>query len=286
MPSVYELPLGFIEEGLDSRISEQLQILAKDADMSDWKEIVDRMKRASKEVTVAIVGKYVDLHESYKSLNEALRHGGIANEAKVNIRFIEAGDIEKTSDCSGLLSGVDGILIPGGFGSRGGEGKILAISWARVNKVPFLGICLGLQLALIEFARNICGLQGANSTEFDPDSPYPSLMFRRRVVNLVKRFHLCDLVPSSVCLMKVPWPIAFMARRKSKNAIAIAMRCPMSCWVACRCWWPRHIRNSHWRTSQISATTPDGRRGVVDIIELKDHHFLCQHVPSRVQVQA
>ena len=102
VPSVYELPLGFIEEGLDSRISEQLQILAKDADMSDWKEIVDRMKRASKEVTVAIVGKYVDLHESYKSLNEALRHGGIANEAKVNIRFIEAGDIEKTSECSGL----------------------------------------------------------------------------------------------------------------------------------------------------------------------------------------
>ncbi|HQL56319.1 MAG: CTP synthase [Deltaproteobacteria bacterium ADurb.Bin058] len=274
VPSVYELPLGFIEEGLDSRISEQLQILAKDADMSDWKEIVDRMKRASKEVTVAIVGKYVDLHESYKSLNEALRHGGIANEAKVNIRFIEAGDIEKTSDCSGLLSGVDGILIPGGFGSRGGEGKILAISWARVNKVPFLGICLGLQLALIEFARNICGLQGANSTEFDPDSPYP-------IVNVPPESRESgeEIPPMRLGAFKCLLDEGSLAHRlygKKEIEERHRHRYEVSNELLGKLVDAGGLVISGIHTGERAKSAPplpDGRRGVVDIIELKDHPF-------------
>ena len=136
-----------------------------------WKRLVEALENPKHEVTIAMVGKYVDLTDSYKSLNEALVHAGIYARSKVNIRYVDSESIE--SEGIGVLKGVDAVLVPGGFGKRGVEGKMKAIQYARENKVPYLGICLGMQLAVIEFARNVVGLAGANSTEFDPDTPHP-----------------------------------------------------------------------------------------------------------------
>lgn len=172
-PSVYQIPLAFHEEGLDARITDLLGIWARDTHLDDWRRIVEALKVTDPAVRIAVVGKYVDLVESYKSLNEALMHGGIANGCKVLLNFIEAEDLEKAEDTGAFLAGADGVLVPGGFGMRGIDGKIRAICHARENRIPFLGICLGLQLAIIECARNVCGLEGANSTEFDAAAPHP-----------------------------------------------------------------------------------------------------------------
>jgi len=136
-----------------------------------WKRLVEALEDPQHEVTIAMVGKYVDLTDSYKSLNESLVHAGIHARSKVNIRYVDSESIEREG--IGVLKGVDAVLVPGGFGKRGVEGKIKAIQYARESKVPYLGICLGMQLAVIEFARNVAGLAGANSTEFDPDTPHP-----------------------------------------------------------------------------------------------------------------
>ncbi len=172
-PSVYQIPLAFHEEGLDARITELLGIWARETRLDDWRRIVEALKVTEPAVRIAVVGKYVDLVESYKSLNEALLHGGIANNCKVHLNFVEAEDLEKSDDPGAFLAGADGVLVPGGFGVRGIEGKIRAIRHARERRIPFLGICLGLQLAIIECARNVCGLERANSTEFDEATPHP-----------------------------------------------------------------------------------------------------------------
>ena len=169
--SIYELPLTLHAEGIDDRIAESLNIWSREPVLDKWRDIVRRVKNPSGQVSIAIVGKYVDLTESYKSLNEALTHGGIANDVRVNLLFVDAEDIEKKG-CESFLSKADGVLVPGGFGSRGTEGKFLAVQYARENKVPFFGICLGLQSAVVEFARNVCGLEGANSTEFDEETAH------------------------------------------------------------------------------------------------------------------
>ncbi len=163
--TVYEVPLSFMEEGLDKLIEKKLALNLREPDVEIWNQVVERIKNPKYECSIAIVGKYVNLKDSYKSLEEALIHGGIANNARVNLKWVDSEDVE-AHGVEYHLSEVDGILVPGGFGSRGIEGKIAAVQYAREKKIPYFGICLGMQLAVIEFGRHVCGLS-ANSTEFD-----------------------------------------------------------------------------------------------------------------------
>lgn len=170
--SIYEVPLMLAKYGFDKIVVNRLGLKCKDSDLAPWTAMVERMKNPQSTVTIAIVGKYVALPDAYLSVAEALRHGGLAHDVKVDIKWVNSEDIE-SGEVSKVIGKVDGILVPGGFGNRGIEGKIEAIRWARENKIPFLGICLGMQCAVIEFARNVCGMKGANSSEFDPQTPYP-----------------------------------------------------------------------------------------------------------------
>ncbi|MFJ5445648.1 CTP synthase [Methylobacillus methanolivorans] len=169
--TIYSIPRMLHEQMLDEIVCHKLNLLARAADLSSWNRIVHTLKNPKHEVNIAFVGKYVDLTESYKSLTEALIHAGIHNESKVNIHYIDSEDVEKQGTAE--LEKMDAILVPGGFGKRGTEGKIAAIRYARESNTPYLGICLGMQLAVIEFARNVAKLKDANSTEFDPKSPHP-----------------------------------------------------------------------------------------------------------------
>ncbi len=169
---IYEVPLIFHKEGLDEKIVEMLNIWTRAPQLEDWGRIVKSLKEPELFVTIAIVGKYVNLTESYKSLNEALVHGGIPNDCRVNLIFVDSEKIEE-NNCKQIFADIDGILVPGGFGSRGIEGKIYAAQYARESRVPFFGICLGMQIAVVEFARNVAGMAGAHSQEFDENTPYP-----------------------------------------------------------------------------------------------------------------
>ena len=169
--SIYKIPGILHDQMLDEIVCHKLNILAKAADLSVWKKLVDGLEHPQHEVDIAFVGKYVDLTESYKSLTEALAHAGMHTRSRVRIHYMDSEEIEKNG--VGALEKMDAILVPGGFGKRGTEGKMAAIRYARENKVPYLGICLGMQLAVIEYARDVAGLADANSTEFDPDSPHP-----------------------------------------------------------------------------------------------------------------
>ena len=166
--SIYEVPLRLHDEGLDERLVQKLNIWSRQPDLSAWHDLRARRLAATDTLKIGVVGKYVHFADSYKSLNEALIHGGFANGAKVELSFIDSETLEDATDIATLLGNVDAILVPGGFGVRGVEGMIRAIQFAREEKIPFFGICLGLQLAVIEFARNVCGLSGAGSREFDP----------------------------------------------------------------------------------------------------------------------
>ncbi len=174
--SIYEVPLCFRQEGLDDKILELLNVWTASPKLDMWQDLVQKVKNPEKKVLIGIIGKYVDLTESYKSLHEALVHGGVANNAMVELRYVSAEDLEK-KDGAELLAGCDGILVPGGFGSRGVEGKIQAVRYARESKIPFFGICLGMQLAVVEFARNVVGMADANSTEFDQKTQHPVIYF-------------------------------------------------------------------------------------------------------------
>jgi CTP synthase len=169
---IYEVPLMLHSEGLDDLIAERLNIWSRAPDLSTWQRIVARFKSAPRgTVKIGIVGKYVHLKDSYKSLHEALVHGALDNECRVELEYIDSEQVEQQGP-EALLSGMDAVLVPGGFGDRGTEGKISAIGFARTNRIPFFGICLGMQLAVAEFARTVAGLAGANSTEFDKDTPH------------------------------------------------------------------------------------------------------------------
>jgi CTP synthase len=170
--TIYEVPLFFHKEGLDDKIVSLLNIWTRAPKLEGWERLVDRVKNPKHEVTIAIVGKYIHLRESYKSLNEALCHGGIANDCRVNLDFVDSETIDD-SNCMERLGAADGILVPGGFGERGIPGKIRAVQYARQEKVPFFGICLGMQMAVVEFARHVAGMEGAHSTEFDEATPFP-----------------------------------------------------------------------------------------------------------------
>ena len=169
--SIYKIPSMLHHQMLDEIICHQLGIRARPADLSVWDRLVYSLEHPEHSITVAMVGKYVGLTESYKSLTEALIHAGLHTRTKVNVRYIDSERLQ--DDGVESLADIDAVLVPGGFGKRGIEGKILAVRWAREHKVPYLGICLGMQIAVIEYARNVCGLTGANSTEFDPDTPHP-----------------------------------------------------------------------------------------------------------------
>ncbi|MFC1642480.1 CTP synthase, partial [Myxococcota bacterium] len=170
---IYELPLMLHAEGIDVQIAERLNIWSRQPVLSSWKQTVERFKRPSHgSVRIGVVGKYVHLQDSYKSLHEALVHGGLASGVSVELDYIDSEDIERSSPAE-RLAGLDGILVPGGFGDRGVEGKIAAIRHVRENRIPYFGICLGMQLAVVEFARHVCGLNGANSTEVEKSPPHP-----------------------------------------------------------------------------------------------------------------
>ncbi|WP_304228877.1 CTP synthase [Phascolarctobacterium succinatutens] len=173
--SIYEVPMLMEEQGLDSIVLRKLEMEDKPKDMQGWHDMVARiLKKYDKKVTIAVVGKYVALQDAYISITESLRHAAVANEAELDIHWVNAEEIEADdTDMDKVMAGVDGILVPGGFGNRGIEGKIKAIQYAREHKIPFFGICLGMQCAVIEFARHVCGMADANSSEFNPNSTHP-----------------------------------------------------------------------------------------------------------------
>jgi CTP synthase len=169
---VYLVPLALQEQGLDELVVRKLGIDAPPADLGEWLELTERINQRNESVEIALVGKYVKLHDAYLSVHEALKHAGIHNGARVHVRWVDAEDMS-LEEARAALAGVDGVLVPGGFGSRGWEGKILACRVAREDEIPYLGICLGMHVAVSEFARHVCDLDGANSTEMDPETPFP-----------------------------------------------------------------------------------------------------------------
>ncbi|MCF8041566.1 MAG: CTP synthase [Desulfarculaceae bacterium] len=174
---IYEVPLKFHEQGLDEQVCRKLNIWTRTPKLDNWEELVYKLKNPAHEVTIAMVGKYVDLRESYKSLNEALCHGGVANNTHVNITYVDSEQVEREG--AGIIGEVDGILVPGGFGSRGVEGKIKAVQMAREQNIPYFGICFGMHMAVIEYARNVLGWKEAHSSEIDPNTPYPVIYLMR-----------------------------------------------------------------------------------------------------------
>jgi len=202
--SIYDVPLNFAKEGLDTAILKMLRLPRRKKNLAAWESMVDRIKNPKDEVEIGLVGKYAGLQDSYMSLNQALIHGGLANRLKVKIDWIEAEALEK-DDPAKILGSKDGILVPGGFGKRGIEGKIRAVTYARENKIPFFGICLGMQCASIEYARSLAGLKKANSTEFVPDAPHKIIVRWRELardcdIGGTMRLgqYRCDLVKGSV----------------------------------------------------------------------------------------
>lgn len=198
--SIYEVPLMLAQEGLDREVIKRLGLACRKAELTEWEEMVKRVRGLDKKVTVGLVGKYVALPDAYLSIVESLRHAGFQNNCEVDIRWINAEHIEQEGP-EGLLAGVDAILVPGGFGERGIEGKITTAGYARHNKIPFLGICLGMQCAVIEFARSECGFTEANSSEFDINTPYPVVHLMSEQENIANKggtmrlgIYPCDLV--------------------------------------------------------------------------------------------
>jgi CTP synthase len=171
--SIYDIPKVLHKEGLDAYVVRRLGLAFRDVDWTEWDVLLQRVHHPTTSITVALVGKYIDLPDAYLSVTEALRAGGVANDTKVNIRWVTSDDCTTPEQTLKALDGVDGVLVPGGFGIRGIEGKVAALRWARENEIPALGLCLGLQCMVIDVARNLAGLDGASSAEFDPDTPYP-----------------------------------------------------------------------------------------------------------------
>ena len=256
--NIYEVPLMFKKDALDDLILNFLRLNPKKGDLKLWnREVVDVLKNSKRICRIAVVGKYITLQDAYKSIYEALIHGGIANSAKVEIVKVDSEDV-RTRKVSTLFCDIDGILVPGGFGYRGIEGKIIAIEFARQEKIPYFGICLGMQTAVIEFARNVCGLKDANSTEFDPKTPYP-------VISLLEEQKKIKVKGGTMRLGAYPARII-----KGSHACA-AYRKNMI--------WERHRHRYEFNKEyknlmqkkglRISGISPNGV--LVEIIELKDH---------------
>jgi CTP synthase len=275
--NIYEVPLMFNREGLDDKITALLNIWSKKPDLTKWQTIADAIKETKKAVEIAVVGKYVKLTDSYKSLNEALTHGGIANNCKVNLKYIDSEDLGK--DVMRHLSDVDGVLVPGGFGSRGIEGKINAINYAREKKIPYFGICLGMQLAVIEIARNLAKLKGAHSTEFDEDTSYPVIYLMEEWVDREERVqkrdktsekggtmrlgaYPCNLKPGSLA-HKAYGADSIEERHRHRYEFNLVLR--------------EQLESAGM---QVTGISPDER--LVEIIEIKGHPWFlgCQFHPE------
>ncbi|MCX7965368.1 MAG: CTP synthase [Syntrophorhabdaceae bacterium] len=274
---IYEVPLLFHKEGLDDKITSLLNIWSRKPDLSKWEKIVETIRNPKKQVDIALVGKYVRLKDSYKSLNEALVHGGIANNARVNIKYVDSEEIE-----SGLmekLDGADGILIPGGFGDRGIEGKIKAIKYARENKIPFFGLCLGMQLAVIEISRDLAGLKDAHSTEFNENTPYPVIYLIEEWIDRENKIQKRDKFSAKGGTMRLG---AYKCILKQGS---LAHRAYMQDTI-----FERHRHRYEFNMSfkktleecgmEITGISPDGK--LAEIIELKGHPWFlaCQFHPE------
>jgi CTP synthase len=266
---IYELPLHLHSEGVDDLVAERLNIWSRSPDLSAWHRIVETFTRPSKgAVKIGVVGKYVHLKDSYKSLHEALVHGGMANDVRVDLEYIDSEEIEREG-AEKLLGSVDAVLVPGGFGDRGTEGKIQAIGWARTSKVPFFGICLGMQLAVVEFARNVAGLENANSAEFDRDTPHAvvDLMPEQRSIR-TKGASMrlggfpCSLLPGSTAADAYQ-TTEISERHRHRYEFANDYREELS-----------------KAGLVLSGTSPDKK--LVEVVELRDHpYFLgCQFHPE------
>src|SRR5580700_3956435 len=266
---IYEVPQMFHAEGLDELIAERLNIWSRSPDLSNWNRVVSRFKSPSRgTVKIGIVGKYVHLKDSYKSLHEALVHGGLAGDCRVELEYIDSEQVEQQGP-EALLSNLDAVLVPGGFGDRGTEGKIAAIGYARLNKIPFFGICLGMQLAVVEYARQVAGLARANSSEFDKDTPYAVI----------------DLMPEQRSV-----------RNKGATMRLGAYPCVLTAGsLAADSYGSTEISERHRHRYEfsndfreqlveagmvLSGTSPDKR--LVEMIELRDHPFFvgCQFHPE------
>ena len=255
--TIYELPLVLVREGLDDLIVEKLDLDCPAANLDDWKNMLQVLQNPDREVTVAVVGKYIHLNSAYESIYEALTHGGVACRSRVIKRKIESEEFERKNSAE-LLAGVDGVLVPGGFGVRGIEGKVNAVRYAREKRIPFLGICLGMQCACMEFARNACGLAGANSSEFDEDTPHPVVCLmdeQHRVVNMGGTMRLgaqpCVLDEAS---------LAFKAYGRKDIAERHRHRYEFN---------NAYRRQFEEKGMRLAGLSPNGR--LVEILELADH---------------
>jgi CTP synthase len=256
--SIYEVPLVLHDEGLDAYLAHHLRV-EQAPDLSEWQALVDRIEQATEPVSIAIVGKYVNLHDAYLSVIEALRHGGFHHGARVDIRWVASDDLAG-SGAEEILPKVDGILVPGGFGWRGVEGKLEAIRYSRQHGVPYLGLCLGLQCAVIEFARDVCGLEGANSSEFDPTTPHPVIDLlpeQKGVTDLGGSMRLgaqpCHLVPGTRAAETYGEQVVYERHRHRFEVN------------------PAYRKSLEDHGLVVSGHSPDGR--LVEIIELPDHPF-------------
>lgn len=275
--SIYKIPTALHQQNLDTIIARQLNMDLPEADLSEWEQVVYNLEHPESSVTIGMVGKYVDLTESYKSLSESLIHAGIHTRTKVNIRYFDAEELEKNGTES--LAEVDAILVPGGFGLRGIEGKIAAVQYARENKVPYLGICLGMQAAVIEYARNVAGMKDAHSTEFNIDTPYPVIAmiteWQDSDGSLQKRDHSSDMggtmrLGAQDCLLKND---SLIHDLYGKDVIDERHR-------------HRYEFNNAYRDKLaqaglgLSGTSADGE--LVEVIELSDHPWFvgCQFHPE------
>lgn len=255
--SIYEVPLGLVENGLDGLIIEKLGLKAGPCDMEDWEELIRKIRNPEHEVTIAVVGKYIDHRDAYKSIYEALDHAGIAHSSRVIVKRIEAEELER-QDVAALLAGVDGILVPGGFGMRGIEGKIQAARYAREMQIPYFGICLGMQVAVIEHARYVLGYADANSTEFAADTKHP-------VICLLEEQKSVSAKGGTMRLGAQPCRLA---------EDSLAARCYGATEISER-HRHRYEFNPEYRQQMIDAglalsgLSPDGK--LVEIVEIPDH---------------
>jgi CTP synthase len=269
VPCIYELPIVLHAEGIDEKITELLNIWARQPDLAPWHRIVERYKKPARgAVKIAVVGKYVHLRDSYKSLHEALVHGGLSNDVHVDLEYIDSEHIEERGT-EALLAGIDAILVPGGFGDRGTEGKIEAIRFAREKKIPFFGICLGMQLAVVEFARHICDMAGANSSEFDKNAAFPVI----------------DLMPDQRGVLEKGGTMRLGAYPCSLEKATVAADAYGTTTVSERHRHRYEVNNKfRERMAQkglvLSGTSPDQR--LVEMVELPDHPYFvgCQFHPE------
>ncbi|MEM0897255.1 MAG: CTP synthase [Verrucomicrobiota bacterium] len=266
--SIYELPIKLREENLDQIVCETLKIDTPEPDLTDWSHFVERVVHPAHEVNIAVVGKYIELQDAYKSIYESLTHAGAAHDCKIKLQKVDSEKIE-THGAASQLDGVDGVLIPGGFGDRGTEGKVLAAQFARENHVPYLGLCLGMQIATIEFARNVAGLENANSTEFDPDTPHPVICLLEEQKDVTEKgasmrlgTWVCDLKPETKAY-KLYKSATISERHRHRFEF-----------------------NSNYREQLeasglvVAGTSPDDT--LVEVVEISDHPFYiaCQFHPE------